>query len=1609
MKLRLHKKGMKRLLAIILLFAVLLPLGISGTAKPLNVEAAEESVVENVKEYNLYDLLGEMSTYLGPNVTKYLGGTDTATNVSVILDVDAETAGESVYYIGKENATNEKDATGYAIQVWPRWEGVAIYKGTVATENLLASGSIPKASGRNSYTLEYGIADVKDGNGSLIGRTIYVKHNGQEVLTYSETNLNHTVGTHVWAYASGVEGAGASLKCNMSSYMNNSLVADKTTEYNLFDFAEKFTTYIGPNVTQYLGATDSNKNISVVLDVNAETPGEIVYYIGKDNSENVSDQSGYAIQVWPRWEGIAIYKGAVATENLLASGSIPKTTKKLSYQLEIGIVDMKNDTNTIVGRKVYAKFNGEEKVAYLDINIENSLGKNVFVYASGAEGAGAGISCDVTSVINKFKADSATEHNLFDLASAQTIAIPGNDTKYLGTTSSKTNFSVALEVKADTPGETVYYIGKDSATDVTDASGYAIQVWPRWEGIAIYKGTVATENLLASGSITKRTNGFTFELEIGIVDLRNDADAIVGRKVYAKFDGEEKVAYFEANMDNATGKHVWAYASGAEGGGATLNCDMTSVMNKFKAESASQQNLFEVSGAQTIALPGNEIKYLGTTSGKTNISVLLEVKASTPGETLYYIGKDSSKDVKDTSGYVVQVWPRWEGINIYKGTVATENLLASASIPKSSKGLTFELEIGIVNMKNDAGTVVGRKIYAKYDGEEKVAYFETDLNNATGKHVWAYASGEEGGGATLNCDMSSVINKYKADSAKEYNLFDLAEKFSTYLGPNVTQYIGATDSNKNISVAVDVNAETPGEIVYYIGKDNSKDVNDASGYAIQVWPRWEGISIYKGTVATENLLASGSIPKATAKLTYQLEIGIVDMKDDAGTVVGRKIYAKYNGEEKVACLDAGKNHKIGKHVWAYANGQEGAGVSLICDTEGILKGDSMTEYGFEKLTGNTSLGPMGQNVTYLVGTLDMASNVSFKLKVSATDKNEYIFTLAKESTTTVYDGTGYQFRIRPAIGQIAIYQENNDWRAAIENCEIPENYELEIGLYDMRDASGKLWGRTVYAKIDGKQVILYEDFDVDHKLGTNILLRTGTNNSIKLMDANYIVAKLPVSYIVNGQKVETTEWMSANTEVVIGAESYIILTKNPTIEMMPQIQAVYLNGERIDVARVSQNHWSYFIKNPKLTDKLVVELSTKKLTSDAPATILDLYEISGKTEISVGLKEDVGLGIMMKDNTLYHMNAAVRFSVQFPQEAVSRLKIGWNADQSDVWNTTGYTVEFNEGLVKFMFGTTEDILNSNTCDLIKPGATVVVEIGTVKCYEEGVYTYNRHYVKAGTSVDNMKLITWYDSTNRGMFGQNVIARGSDGDFTYYIRTTKTVVGIEDTSDASQKANIGTFTNEKGEEQLTVYYPKTLIAGESAKIVIYTKEGFKLNTLTVGGKVVTPTILFDGSYVYQIESVNANTKFSYTLEEDTSTYKVTGKDSDNVKILIGKGSVIAAGSTEVQIKVEKGYALDKILINGEDYTAVFRYDALEGAYVGTISGIREDKEIEVSAVKEEKNEPISSVGVITKDDTAKTPGYVVAIIIAAATLCLVGAGMVIVIVLKRKKGSVEIDG
>lgn len=182
----------------------------------------------------------------------------------------------------------------------------------------------------------------------------------------------------------------------------------------------------------------------------------------------------------------------------------------------------------------------------------------------------------------------------------------------------------------------------------------------------------------------------------------------------------------------------------------------------------------------------------------------------------------------------------------------------------------------------------------------------------------------------------------------------------------------------------------------------------------------------------------------------------------------------------------------------------------------------------------------------------------------------------------------------------------------------------------------------------------------------------------------------------------------------------------------------------------------------------------------------------------------------------------------------------------------------------------------NTCDILQPGAKIFIELGAVKCYENGVYKYDRWYMKAGESKEKMQYAIWFDSTQRGKYGTAVSTRGTDisgMDFT--IKSLKQAYTIEDVSGKKETEKLK-CVEAIGSKSYAVYYPKNVLgynelskAKEVAEIKLYPKEGMKLSTLKVSGKDVTSKVkkTDDGGYVYKLESVKENIEFSYSLKKE----------------------------------------------------------------------------------------------------------------------------------------------
>ena len=278
-------------------------------------------------------------------------------------------------------------------------------------------------------------------------------------------------------------------------------------------------------------------------------------------------------------------------------------------------------------------------------------------------------------------------------------------------------------------------------------------------------------------------------------------------------------------------------------------------------------------------------------------------------------------------------------------------------------------------------------------------------------------------------------------------------------------------------------------------------------------------------------------------------------------------------------------------------------------------------------------------------------------------------------------------------------------------------------------------------------------------------------------------------------------------------------------------------------------------------------------------------------------------------------------------------------------------------------------------------------MGIVKCYEDGVYKYDRWYVKAGSSVEELELITYYDSTQRHDSTLNIMARTPDTGEDFVLASTLDVRQVTDIS------------GETAKNEATVAFKPLFLKGESVKIVVFPKEGKKLDELSVNGQKVSAVLNSDGGYVFTMENVQEDVQFSYMLSDDNTVYKVTTDSAEHLEFILEKADITAGGSATVQIKMDGGYILKTLTVNGVDFLPMVSFDKTTLTYTLTISGIREDKHIQAEAERLSQNGPVADAGAEQSENEKS-----LTVIIAVAAAAVVALGVVAAVVIRaRKKG------
>ncbi len=1612
-----------------------------GAAIQMDTTKTSDNAYGTANVYDIYDLTGaETNTVKGTDETwdgVTLGVVSAEHKENMVFKTELTMGAQQVRLsLNAVDGASVWDPPGYAVYLYGDTNRVEIRR----NNSTLKDATVEGVAG--TYVFEAGIVDILQG-GNRVGKRLYVKINDEVVCEYDDVDgylTGDSLGTKIIDFH-----YGAAIQMDTTKQIEPTdptepeptepQIAAEATVYDIYELTGSQTNTIDGTDVTWDGVTlgvvsaehKENMAFKTELTMGAQ---QVRLSLNAVDGASVWDPPGYAVYLYGDTNRVEIRRNNSTLKDATVEGVAG------TYVFEAGIVDILQGGNR-VGKHLYIKINDEVVCEYDDMDgylTGDALGTKIVDFHYGAA-----IQMDATKEIEPPEPTEPTEpeptepteptepptvanatvYDLYALKGVAQLTIAGQLQGVWGTTlghvneSHKANVAFASNITVDEAQTVMLGLGLgDMSQAVQVSSGYVLEIVNKTG-----EGEVDTVKIHRAGTqifIQDTDEDFSGEhaFEYGIVDIL-EGDAVIGKRIYVKLDGAE-VFHYDDRLNFLTedklGTKVDIYVSG--------NDLLLGAAKNYAAMDANVYDLYDMKGMEQLTLEGRTSNpdNWGTTLGnvltehKDNMAFKTTVTMDEAQTVMLGIGlTEQSQAVQLNSGYVLEIVTKTG-----EGEVDTVKIhRAGMQIYCADQSIDFngeyELEFGFVDLCDlDADKkVVGKRIYVKVDGEEILSYDDTVnalSGDKLGTKVDVYASG-------IDLPMTSPRN-YQATNATVYDLYDLA--FRETLEVNHTDDSGninwgvlignveeAHKGNVALKTKVNMSRDKQQNLIIGLGLNGHWPVAGGLGYQIELIAdpdnENDSLCIYKKNADGDTVCCYNAEQGFDFNGSFQLEVGVVDLTDGEKNVVARRIYVKVDGKELMH-FDDTKNvisgSSMGTVVAAYASS---GSVTLGTCADGIPS-TSVKVYDIYDLLGRASVKlnrtDAGGEVIWSneIGQIMDTNHMNYALRVnmdtSQVDRStmqELILGLCKDSD--LFDKIGYRLSLYFGTDggtSLVLRDSATDQVLSSVNGVFPRSYELELGITDFFNSNKQLIGKKIYLNVDGEEVLSYVDKDTDRARGN--LLCAYTTSPIK-MTTKYGYCTIPVTYVVGGETVETSKYITANTDVVAGKKSVIDIALANKDEFTSVImERVLLNGQPITPVSDKKGVYVFELENPSASDRLTVEIQVHNLTVDE-AKVYDLYELTGKNKIVIPAYSVDQIGTLFADGQEGVLNRAIRFAYYIP-ETGGGLRLGYGSDTSDIWSRVGTHIEIWCGFATISHGFHVSALSSGNTEIFKPDSWSIVEVGIVKCYEDGVYKYDRWYVKAGQALEEMELITYYDSTQRYDSTLNIMARTPDTGGDFILASTLDVRQVTDVSEETAK------------EEASVAFKPLFLKGESVKIVVFPKEGKKLEGLYVGGEKMEAVLNSDGGYVFTMENAQEDLQFSYILSDDERVYNITADDADSLKFVLDKTSVSAGGSATVQIKMDGGYTLKSLLINGVDFLPMVSYDKTTLTYTLTISGIREDKHIQAQAEKLSQDGPVADGAAEENENKTNLP---VIIAVAVLFVAVLGGVIVTVVTRARKKG------
>ena len=380
-----------------------LGVGVFTYGNSVTLQSLYETTYADVNVYDIYDLTNAATNYFYGALGSQAGGSDdwdgtnigdVASNKKENIALKAKVTIDSVALYGNQtdlirlslgalDAHTVADCHGYALRVYKDGSNWYYAINTDNNTTLAKSAAYSESNILGTYELEFGYQDILL-NESVIGKRIYLKKDGAEIVSYEVGSgylTGDTLGTNVNFFSMGQ-------RVTMETLYETSY--GEMITYDVYDLTGKTSNVFygtsGSSVgghDEWSGTTIGNvkaadkENVNFKAQVTVPAGVEIRFSLGALDSANAVDYAGYALYI--KDSSVTVYRN----RDSMITFSADMTG---TYVLEFGIQDVMVN-GRVVSKRITLKRDGAVIGTYDDASgylTGDTLGTKVAVFHYGS-------------------------------------------------------------------------------------------------------------------------------------------------------------------------------------------------------------------------------------------------------------------------------------------------------------------------------------------------------------------------------------------------------------------------------------------------------------------------------------------------------------------------------------------------------------------------------------------------------------------------------------------------------------------------------------------------------------------------------------------------------------------------------------------------------------------------------------------------------------------------------------------------------------------------------------------------------------------------------------------------------------------------------------------------------------------------------------------------------------------------------------------------------------------------------------------------------------------------------------------------------------------------